>query len=194
MLAIVGILAVWMLQGLKPTTQIGKAKDAKRKEDLKRVQTVLEDYYNDHNCYPPSLNCGDPFLPYLTKIPCDPDGGSYEYDVPEGVCPRFYRIYTKLSYLLDPDIEKIGCQAGCGPGSVYNYGLSSSNVGLEVGTPVSPTSTIAPPLPTTTSPPLGQYYGCFSGKCKPIPGPICVPNYQQENCFGACSNPLNECK
>lgn len=185
-LAIVGILAVWMLASLKPTVQIAKTNDSKRKSDLKRIQTALEDYYNDHNCYPPALVCNDPFSPYLEKIPCDPDGGSYEYDVPEGIdCPQYYRIYTKLKYTADPDIEKVGCKSGCGPAGVYNYGVASSNVALEVGTAV-------PPTPTTL--PGGQYYGCFSGVCQPLPGSICSPNYQSENCYDSCSNPINECK
>lgn len=190
-LAIVGLLAVLMVLGLKPKVQLDKAKDSKRKTDLKRIQTALEDYYNDHNCYPTSLVCNDPFNPYLEKIPCDPDGGSYSYEV-SGDCPQYYRIYAKLKYASDPDIKKVGCESGCGATGQYNYGLSSSNVSLETGMASSPTSTPAPPPPT--SPPLGQYYGCFSGICQPLPGPICSPNYQSKNCYGACSNPANECK
>jgi len=191
-LAIVGLLAVLMVLGLKPKVQLDKAKDSKRKTDLKRIQTALEDYYNDHNCYPTSLVCNDPFNPYLEKIPCDPDGGSYYYEASGGDCPQSYRIYSSLKYTSDPEIKKLGCQNGCGPGGIYNYGVASSGVGLEAGSATFSTSTPIPSLPT--SPGQGQYYGCFRGVCQPLPGPICSPNYLSENCYGACSNPANECK
>jgi len=200
-LAILGILAIWMLSAFRPKQQVGKANDGKRKTDLQRIQTVLEDYYNDHNCYPtdlyPTDTCNESFSPYLARVPCDPEGNFYEYVAPAG-CPQYYRIYTKLKNIYDPDIEKVGCEEGCGPARAYNYGVGSSNVGLEVGevptsTPIPQPTSTPTPTPTPTFPP-GIYYGCRSGVCISLPGPICEPNYLSSDCYSACSNPLNECK
>jgi prepilin-type N-terminal cleavage/methylation domain-containing protein len=35
-------------------SQRTKAEDSQMKTDLNRLKTAFEDYYNDHNCYPPS--------------------------------------------------------------------------------------------------------------------------------------------
>lgn len=50
--------------------------------------------------------------------------------------------------------------------------------------------------PTPTSPPAGNYYGCFSGECKPIAGSWVCPNinYMLPDCGGQCIYPQNECK
>jgi len=59
---------------------------------------------------------------------------------------------------------------------------------------VTPTST--PTVsPTPTSPPKGNFYGCFSGVCLPIDGPWVCPNinYLLPDCGGQCVNPDNEC-
>lgn len=165
-LSILGVILMWMLLSFKPLTQICKAKDARRKADLNKIQNVLEDYYNDHNCYPPSFICKESFKPYFSEIPCDPDGGSYGYSVAEG-CSQWYRLYAKLCYKEDPDIVKVGCRTGCGPAgtSDYNYGVASTNVALEIGSEELPTLTTVP-LPTSTSAPA------FS----PTPTQVIVPS------------------
>ncbi len=46
------------------------------------------------------------------------------------------------------------------------------------------------------APPYGSYsgfYGCFSGVCTPISGPICSPNYMASSCYLACNNPVMAC-
>lgn len=192
-LAIVGILAIWMITGLKPKAQIDKAKDSKRKSDLKRIQTALEDYYNDHNCYPKTLVCNDSFQPYLKKIPCDPDGGSYYYSPQQSDCPQYYRVYTKLSYKLDPEIKKLGCQNGCGSKGAYNYGISSSNIGLETGTGTIPTATsfLPAPSPTVT---YGSRFVCKNLQCvRETVGEVCARYYADEGCYNLCPTPANDC-
>lgn len=49
MIAILGAAAIALIN---PWAQIGKAWDAKRKRDLDTLKKVLEDYYNDKQCYP----------------------------------------------------------------------------------------------------------------------------------------------
>ena len=58
---------------------ISRTKDAQRKSDLRDIKWAFEDYYNDHQTYPPEsflADCGgDSLMPYLKKVPCDPVTG-----------------------------------------------------------------------------------------------------------------------
>ena len=126
-ITIIIMLASAFLVGFNPKTQIDKARDSKRKADLELMRAKLEDYYNDKGRYPAALACGDDFSPYLTTVPCDPRGGDYLFQTTSG---QEYQLYTKLDYSKDPAIVSVGCESGCGPGLLYNYGVSSPNVGL----------------------------------------------------------------
>lgn len=172
--------------------QLAKGRDARKKSDLAQIKVVVEDYYNDHECYPPAtaLACGADFSPYLDRVPCDPTTKqSYVLELDPGVCPQWYRIYTKLEYEKDPDIAKVGCATGCGVTGGYNYGVSSENVTLVTGTGGGGTPT---PGPGGTN-----YWGCKSGVCTSISGPEeCDPNYTDPACGGQCgtpASPQNEC-
>lgn len=204
-ITIILILIVMAVLLLNPIAQVSKAEDSKKKTDLKRIQIAWEDYYNDHNCYPTGVPaCAEPFIPYLDQFPCDSRGENYNYYPEDIACPQEYRFYVKLQNIKDMDIEKVNCQNGCGPGgsSLYNYGISSANVGLEPGSgsqptspPTAPTSVLpTPTLVTPTHVPVGDYFGCFNFVCTPLEGPICSPNYQVSNCYNQCPNPLNECR
>lgn len=182
-------VAFWALQA-----QLAKGRDAKRKSDLSQIKVAVEDYYNDKECYPPlsafACNPGTGLQPYLSKVPCDPfTGESYYIELEPSACSSWYIIYTKLEYEQDPSITGVGCAGGCGPGGAYNWGVSSSNT--SVGSAGGGT-----PPPGGSPPPGGAYYGCRSGVCTALPGPVCAPNYLDSNCFGQCgtpSNPQNEC-
>ena len=54
-IAIIGMLSSVVLASLN--TARGSARDAKRKQDLKQIQTALELYYNDFNQYPGEVAC-----------------------------------------------------------------------------------------------------------------------------------------
>jgi len=127
--AFLAVMTVLLLVYLNPGAQLGKARDARRKSDLSKLKNVLEDYYNDKKCYPSGLEklVVDE---YIDNLPVDPSKQSYAY-FPDG-CDK-YRIYVKLDYEKDPAIAEAGCQDDCGPAGscVYNYGVCSSNVGLE---------------------------------------------------------------
>ncbi len=148
------LLAIWAFH-----LQIMKGRDAKRKADLAKLQTTLEDYLNDNDCYPASLECNQDFLPYLSAVPCDPVNSReniYYYSVSqEGVCKRWYKIFTTLENKKDPIIEKIGCTPStCGP---FNYLVASANVEILVQQlgEIYPPAPSGVPLPTPTSPPSG---------------------------------------
>lgn len=190
------LVALWTLQ-----SQLGKGRDARRKSDLSQLKVVAEDYYNDNNCYPPpeAFNCqlpaGDPgtgLQPYFEKVPCDPfTGEPYYIDLDPSSCPQWYRLYTTLEFTSDPGIEEVGCSSGCGPGGAYNWGVATENTSLVGGTGGDGDGDGGTPPPGGTN-----YYGCKSGTCTLLPGPVCSPNYLEPDCFGQCgtpSDPRNEC-
>lgn len=138
-ITIVAILAIVALLAVNPLKQVNKGYDAVRKKDLNNLKIVIEDYYGDHLCYPPAgildVCGGDQLLPYMEKIPCDPQTKEKYLYVPEANICSGYRILTTLMDKADPYIEKVGCSStlGCGTGgdASYNYGISSS--GISVG-------------------------------------------------------------
>ncbi|KKR39912.1 MAG: hypothetical protein UU03_C0001G0014 [Candidatus Woesebacteria bacterium GW2011_GWA1_40_45] len=191
--SIITFLAVLILVAFR--SQLFKGTDAKRKSDIRRIQTAIEEYEKDHDCYPlPQVvvcSPGTGLVPYLSKIPCDPDTKASYYYEHEGVaCPHWYRIYANLANVNDLDIGKLGCTNGCGPGSSYNYIASSPNAPPGTGQGGDGDGDGGPP---------SGFYGCRSGICVPIswdptrPGPECDPNYQSTNCYNQCPNPGNEC-
>lgn len=161
-ISLIVLLALIALVTLNPKKQIEKGQDTKRKQELIQLSKVIEDYYNDKDCYPlPSEICyndtgvtlcnicgndvdSPDFNPYISQLPCDPQQPSkkYLYQVDDISCPSWYRIYTILSNTSDPVIASVGCTGGCGPEPdyIYNYGVSSSNINLETNLTVCLTS------------------------------------------------------
>lgn len=191
LLIVLAILAILMLLLIFAyRTQIAKGRDAKRKSDLRKLQTTFEDYYNDNDCYP-TVICGERLDPYLdTPIPCDPlNNEIYRYYFETDPDCGWYRIYARLEYEQDPVIADVGCSSGCGPGgsSDYNYGVSSSDVELEAAeAEATPTPTEAP---TPTPTPCVERYACQGGYCNDfIVPPSCEPRFCEPTCGGGCLN------
>ena len=153
-MVVMAILAILITMGwMAWHNQINKARDAQRKDHLGRLKISFEDFYNDKNCYPKPDEvcyqdktqlicpiCGNDadspeFKPYLSRLPCDPGQPlkKYLYQVDSISCPKWYRVYAVLANTNDPVIAELGCSAGCGPSPsfIYNYGVSSPNIGLE---------------------------------------------------------------
>ena len=124
-IAIIAILFLLVWFGMK--TQIDRGYDARRKADLDSIAKAFEEYYNDHDCYPPEGildNCGgDELQPYLGKIPCDPASNTPYVYVPENNVCKGHRVCAALKDKGDPVISQIGCDPieGCGWGVGYNY-------------------------------------------------------------------------
>jgi len=145
---------------------INRTKDAQRKSDLRDIKLAFEDYYNDHQEYPPEeflLDCGgDSLKPYLKAVPCDPDTGEPYLYFPypgNGDNSQGYRVLSILTDLADPIIEKLGCQYGCGiPESHPSFNRSVSYVyGISEGVPLLLEGVIFPtttPLPSNTATPI----------------------------------------
>ncbi len=140
-MVIVAILAIVIMVAFRQFGgDLGKARDAQRKEDLKQLKLAFENYYNDRGSYPPVdylSDCGGPSLqPYLKEVPCDPvTGDPYLYlpDMMSGESVHAYRILSFLSNVQDPIVAQLGCQSGCGipedhpsypDGIKYVYGVA----------------------------------------------------------------------
>ena len=55
-IGIIGVLAAGLVATINPFTQFAKARDARRKSDLKTITTLLNEYYNDNSKYPPAAD------------------------------------------------------------------------------------------------------------------------------------------
>lgn len=129
--AIIAILAMFFLFANK--TNLNKSLDAKRKTDLYTIAKALEEYEKDNEAYPSALpacevtTAGTPLEGYIAEVPCDPQTKTtYGYEA--GPNQSWFKIFAKLVVTGDPDIAKVGCTAGCGPGGSYNYFTGSPNI------------------------------------------------------------------
>jgi len=196
------ILLIMTLMG-SWRNQINKARDAQRKEDLTRLRTAMEEYYNDHECYPNAdileLCQSDSLDPYLNKIPCDPTTKlPYCYIPEEDDCPQSFRLLAHLQNQTDPDTTKLGCYESdpfCGwedncadPGSYYtgfNYGVSTSNITVANPDLPSPTPT---PIASPTTSPSPAVSPTTSPSPTPLPSPSPSPGNYACTPSGVCNS------
>lgn len=166
-LTVVVMLAVSVLWSFQK--QRSRGVDGRRKADLKNLQVILEDYFNDKGCYPTSaeMSCdpGTSLQPYITKLPCEPGTkNSYFYEPGPGSCPLWYNLYTNVEDTTDQTIGRNCCAGSCGPNLAYNWKVSS---------PDQPCGLAA------------EYYGCIEGACVRLPyADYCRPNTQEPDCGG----------
>lgn len=60
--SILGILSTVLIGVIDPFSQIQKARDAQRKSDLAKIQSKLEEFYNDYGRYPRNSGGGTPVI------------------------------------------------------------------------------------------------------------------------------------
>lgn len=130
LLVVTAILASLIVLGFASfSLQRQKGHDARRKADFAKLKIALEDYYNDHRCYPSLAtmqNCGqDDLRPYMDKVPCDPASKRPYGYVADAAC-TYFGVFTTLQNASDPIIEQIGCDPACASGKPYNYGVTNS--------------------------------------------------------------------
>jgi prepilin-type N-terminal cleavage/methylation domain-containing protein len=154
-IVIMGILSVVGL-GTFRSSQL-KARDSKRKTDIRSIGDALEVYYNDFGSYPVGqtgniIGCGADAISacspgsiwqnttnsttYMVQIPEDPNSGLYYY-ISDG---RSFQIYAHLENERDRDVPKDlngdptnysnPGNNGCVTGDC-NYGKSSTNIDLD---------------------------------------------------------------
>lgn len=157
-LLVVAIIGLAILAGfLVYSRQINRAHDGKRKSELHGLRTILEDFYNDHRCYPrpteicydaetnsdnPCHICGSEDSPVdgekisVYNLPCNPNHPEerYLYETEDSACPSWYRVFTKL---FDTDNTGPCPYSLCGPDNGsggYDYAVTSPNVGVSIPT------------------------------------------------------------
>jgi prepilin-type N-terminal cleavage/methylation domain-containing protein len=146
LLIVVALLAILMTAaGTNWFTQIKKSSDMRKKGDIFRLKGVLENYINDHGCYPTEAQmhtCGAAnqlFVPYnMPVVPCEllKSQTPYLYQLIDSsnAC-KGYRIYAVLDFKQDLDIVRVGCDT---PGYGCNVPLHPEyNYGVAVGGPVA---------------------------------------------------------
>ena len=139
-IGVLGILATIAISDLNPLAQFRKANDARRKSDLKQVQTALETFYQDNGQYPPSASnlidgtaWGSNWSTYMIPLPKDPKSSRNYVYTSTG---QSYRLYASLEQSGDPNLCFPGGAAcssapaspACGTGVNCNYGVTSPNV------------------------------------------------------------------
>lgn len=147
---ILGVLTVGLLTTLNPIEQIKKGRDTQRKSDLSQIQKSLETYYQDNGRYPGSsvnnkiipqgsgtveVDWGDPWVPYMSRIPKDPNSSRNYVYLSTG---QTYHLYASLERgEKDPQACRgISNQCSNVPSGVFcgesndkicNYGVTSPN-------------------------------------------------------------------
>jgi general secretion pathway protein G len=221
-LIVVTILAILLIVFfLSMRTQLTRSRDTRRKADLEKIKVAFENYYNDNGCYPSEDildECrGSQLSPYLSEVPCDPEGETpYLYVPISGDECGGYRLFTRLQYDADPVIAELGCddECGCGYGPEYNYGVSAG-VPLSSGSCMVelPSASTSPSPAASTgpqpSPSIIYVYACWPdlspggepiGTCKQYAEGhpdlqrcrITFPTVQ--GCQQGCQSPVNRCQ
>lgn len=191
-IAMVGVMFSFLIVLINPFAQIQKARDGQRQEDLKQINSALDSYYNDNNCYPLSIPFGSSWqsnsMVYMQKVPQDPDcaqGGScYTYVVDtSSSCPQWYASFTKIQAFNAIStycpLEKL---QNCTPinysTSGYNYCTISGRVDCSyirtISLPLNAGSQ-GPAVPTPTSGPTSTPTPTLSPTPTPTPIPTSTP-------------------
>ncbi|MCL5676235.1 MAG: type II secretion system GspH family protein [Patescibacteria group bacterium] len=140
LLVVMSILAIMTaLVAINIQGNIGKARDARRKSDLRQIKSALTLYYNNYGYYPPSDNGNHEIngcdggdcswgsvwtynnVNYMKILPADPtQSATYTYGY-QRVDVNSFNLWAKLEVTADPDIAKT--QTQCGYSGQYLYVL-----------------------------------------------------------------------
>ena len=96
------ILLMIFLFTINPFTQIQKARDTQRRNDIHEIKNAVETYYHDHNCYPKGniISWGSEWKEnetiYMKKVPTGLTANiiEYIYLVDSNDCSQWYAIFT----------------------------------------------------------------------------------------------------
>ena len=121
-----------------------KARDSRRKQDLKHIATAVELFYNDYGYFPSGTgeiegcgsvgseigcNWGEIFTfestTYMVQLPLDPHAPSSTYFYESD--GSYYVLYAYLENDRDPDLNEGVTTEICATGAECNYAISSSN-------------------------------------------------------------------
>ena len=142
--SIVVIMAIILVGIINPIALLGKARDAKRKDDLNKIRTAFEEYFNDKGKYPSSISVGNTWnvitncdkeisemKKYLKSWPCDPNKTPYRFAIDD--IKGWFKVVVNLENKSDKDIPIDWYKEGTYSTSNFlkseaNYGTSSLNV------------------------------------------------------------------
>jgi len=183
---ILGVLTAFIIVALNPLKQIQKSQDAQREHDLKQLNSAVDSFYNDTNCYPDLSvipNSGDAWKDansqvYMQKVPGDPAvfGGwqNYAYVTDKTNCHQWNVFFAKvaddsMSLSTRCPLETMKDSSGndCKPKNLdktqnnpnprYNYCVLSGNIDCGVISELDLNSaTDVPALGVTSSGGSGQ--------------------------------------
>jgi type II secretion system protein G len=111
-IAIIGLLATIVLVSLNTARE--KARDARRKGDIRQIMVALEMYYDDNGEYPQSGGASSPN-----------SGWSNSSD------SSWDTLQTKLSGYINLPVDPKNETGGWAGGGKYNYDFYSRNYGCE---------------------------------------------------------------
>ena len=147
-ITIIAMLAMAAIGALNPGVLTNRAFDARRKKDIGRIKVALEEYYNDHLCYPSGsdlvainsdTNCNRSIANFsLNPWPCDPaTKAHYKVSVGPGLsCPKWFKVFALLQNKKDSEIpanwdsqiQHVGDPSATFSNGEVNFGSSSGNV------------------------------------------------------------------
>jgi type II secretory pathway pseudopilin PulG len=126
LLVVTLIICLMVVAMLSVSGQIGRAQDTQAKAAMAQLKRVFEEYYSDHNCYPPiewfdgPEDCGANMMkPYLEVIPCDVRTKKPYQLLKDSSGCKSYGLYTRLS-------QPTG-NSYCVDQLTYNYFIGSNN-------------------------------------------------------------------
>ena len=190
----ISLMLSFLLILINPYKQIQKARDAQKQHELKQINSALDSYYNDNNCYPQTLSFGSLWqnnsMVYMQKVPQDPDcasGGScYTYAPDNASCPQWYALFTKVynpnSSVTSCALEKL---SSCVPSNYYQSGYNFCDISGRVNCAYMTTVTLPPNAGSqgaaTPTPTLGPT-ATPTPTITPTPTPSCSKDY---SCTGS---------
>lgn len=208
LLTVIAIISLLIISSyLLAQTQLSRARDARKKQDIEKYRIGLEEYFNDKGRYPlPSemAACGSGALhPYIPSVLCEPGTGN-PYAYYRNVVGNKYWLYTQLEAVDDPVIAARGCQSGCGPdvdgdgAGDFNFGVSHLQVVTGLDDPEAGGGSVSVPTPTpsgSTPPGSGGDTGGTGGPGIEPLIPTCDEGGGVYSCFanvcGSCCPGVN---
>jgi general secretion pathway protein G len=130
-IALIGVAATVIIGLVDPVTQFKKTHDARRKADLRQIQSALELYRNDQGTYPATLPACRSTLSvgtaiYIQRIPCDPrNTGQHTYRY-TSVGGNTYSLFSCLENTRDADRDTTNNATYC-TGGTTNWSYTVIN-------------------------------------------------------------------
>ncbi len=123
-LALLSVIISGIILLINPAAILGKSNDARRKRDLRQIQTALELYRTDQGAYPITGSSSFPTCDstlqsgasiYMNKVPCDPLanpawGRNYFYTSTTG---SSYTLWACLENANDPERDTTKENTNC---------------------------------------------------------------------------------